>query len=232
MNLKPVLIITVLSMLIACKEQSRKLYVVNIPSTYDSISTDLKAEIPDYDSFRLSVAGERKKVKKESIVSIRKFLYTLIRKDIFNYWKGTKWDYNGTTREPGIGNIACGYFVTNTLTDLGFKLNRIKLAQSVSSKMIKALCVNIKYFTNLSDLHNYLASEPDNSVYIIGLDFHTGYILKDSSGAYFLHSNYINRTGVVMEKVSTSANLRNNKNFMIGSLTQNKQLLHEWAGYR
>lgn len=232
MHLKPALFITILSLLISCKESSQKLNAVHIPSTNDSIPRHLKINIPDYNSFKISVAMERKRLKKESIISIQNCLYKMISKDIFSYWKGTKWDYNGTTREPGVGDIACGYFVTNTLTDLGFKLNRIKLAQSVSSKMIKALCVNIKYFSSLADLDNYLKSEPNNSVYIIGLDFHTGYILKDSIGTYFLHSNYINRVGVVKENVNTSANLRNNKNFMIGSLTKNRNLLMDWVGYR
>jgi hypothetical protein len=139
------------------------------------------------------------------------------------------WNFNGDTQKPGEGRIACGYFVANTLADLGFKIQRTKLAQAVSSEMINTLCTDIHRFAAFEKLQKYLSVQPCQSVYIIGLDFHIGYILKDSSGLYFLHSIYIYNEGVLKEKVEESLALKSNKTFMIGSLTGNVKLLRDWA---
>src|SRR5690606_26228730 len=129
----------------------------------------------------------------------KKFLFEIYNISIPKYWIGTKWDFNGTTRKPNEGTIACGYFVTNILADLGFKIERVKLAQAVSSKMINELCVNIKRFADFNKLKEYIKNQPNYSIFIIGLDYHTGYILKSENKIYFLHSNYIDKEGVVKE---------------------------------
>jgi hypothetical protein len=95
--------------------------------------------------------------------------------------------------------------------------------------MIKKLCVGIKSFNSISKLDSYLATQPVNSVFIIGLDFHTGYVIKNAAGCYFFHSFYLNKIGVVKEKVDVSQALSNNKFFMIGSLTANENLLRKWV---
>ncbi|WP_124635746.1 hypothetical protein [Taibaiella sp. KBW10] len=182
-----------------------------------------------YTTFKQAVQADKNKLKENTPDSISNYLYTRLNKDIYAYWKGTPWDFNGTSRQPGVGTIACGYFVTNTLSDLGFNIQRIKLAQVVSSEMIKTLCVGIRRFAQFDQLRTYLAQQPDNSVYIIGLDFHTGYILKDASGSYFMHANYIGRVGVVKERIEDAKALRDNKSFMIGSLTANTARLQQWV---
>lgn len=131
------------------------------------------------------------------------------------------------TRQPNEGKIACGYFVTHTLSDIGFRIERARLAQVASGEMIRELCTNIKTFNRFDQLEKYLQTQPDRSVFIIGLDFHTGYIVKDG-GSYFLHSNYIAKEGVVKEPIQTSRALVRNKFFMIGSLSQNKRFINGW----
>jgi hypothetical protein len=78
-------------------------------------------------------------------------------------------------------------------------------------------------------LNDYLAKQPVNSVFIVGLDFHTGYVIKTATGCYFFHSTYLKSAGVVKEKINESAALAYNKFFMIGSLTANDKLLREWV---
>jgi hypothetical protein len=160
---------------------------------------------------------------------IRSYLFKLIDEDIYNYWVGTPWDFYGTTQQPKTGSIACGYFVTNTLTDLGFKIDRVGLAEVRSGDMIKKLCVGIESFHSINKLNGYLAKQPINSIFIIGLDFHTGYIIKTATNCYFFHFNYIRKQGVVKEKIDESQALSANKFFMIGSLTANKDLLRKWV---
>lgn len=111
---------------------------------------------------------------------------------------------------------------------MGFKISRVKLAQAASSKIINELCKEVKNYAKFEDLEQYLKNQPDQSVFIVGLDFHTGYILKDKTGLYFLHSNYIDRKGVMKESIQTSYALKSSKTFMIGNLTKNEKLLNEW----
>ena len=147
-----------------------------------------------------------------------KYLFTYINYDIPKYWKDTPWSFSGTTRKPKSGSIACGYFVTNTLSDFGIKIDRVYLAQQPSSVMIKKLCTKIKYFTKREDLENYILNESKNTVYIVGLDFHTGFITRENKDTYFIHSNYIQSKGVVKENTENSQALNASKTYMIGTL--------------
>ncbi|HZY39680.1 MAG TPA: hypothetical protein VFE53_23655 [Mucilaginibacter sp.] len=183
----------------------------------------------DYNEFKESVNNNKSLLIDHPTKDIRIYLFKLIDEDIYNYWVGTPWDFYGTTRQPKTGSIACGYFVTNTLTDLGFKIDRVGLAEGVSGDMIKKLCVGIHSFYSLNKLNSYLAKQPVNSVFIIGLDFHTGYVVKTAAGCYFFHSSYIKKQGVIREKIDASQALSTNKFFMIGSLTANEGLLRKWV---
>ncbi|MFC7345751.1 hypothetical protein ACFQO9_03335 [Chryseobacterium zhengzhouense] len=171
--------------------------------------------------------SEAKKIPyKEFLTSINRksrdekknYLFKYINYDIPGYWTSTPWSFNGTSREPQKGTIACGYFVTNTLTDFGFDINRTYLAQQASSIMIKKLCKDIKYFSKRQDLDNYILSKDKNQVYLVGLDFHTGFITRENKDTYFIHSNYINNKGVVKELTKNSQALNASKTFMIGTL--------------
>ena len=45
--------------------------------------------------------------------------------DFFKAWYFTPWTFNGYSETPKEGSIACGYFVTTTLSDMRFKVPRI-----------------------------------------------------------------------------------------------------------
>jgi hypothetical protein len=183
----------------------------------------------DYTEFKKNVNGNKSLLINHPTKDIGNYLFKLVDDDIYNYWAGTPWEFHGVTQQPKTGSIACGYFVTNTLTDLGFKIDRVGLAECRSGDMIKKLCTGIKSFNSLSKLDSYLAKQPVNSVFIIGLDFHTGYVIKTASGCYFMHSYYYKNIGVVKEKIDESQALSTNKFFMIGSLTANEGLLRKWV---
>lgn len=183
----------------------------------------------DYNAFKNSVVKHRKELASRPYREKSDYFFRLINNDIFSYWEGTPWNFYGTTRIPKSGNIACGYFVTTTLEDIGLKIDRIKLAECRSGDMIKVLCTDIHTFKKTENLEAFLKSQPKNSVFIIGLDFHTGYIVKDSANSYFMHSYYANNKGVIKEKVEDSPMLHSSSIFMIGSLTSNKKLLEQWV---
>jgi hypothetical protein len=204
---------------------------VFVNGNYQNAQSAVNKEV-EYIQFKTAVNTNKNLLSKHPTKDISNYLFKLIDEDIYNYWIGTPWEFYGTTQRPKSGSIACGYFVTNTLTDLGFKINRVGLAEVRSGDMIKKLCVGIESFNSLNKLNGYLAKQPVNSIFIIGLDFHTGYIVKTATNCYFLHSSYIKKEGVVKEKINTSQVLSTNKFFMIGSLTANENLLRKWVTNR
>ena len=217
------LILLTIGFFISCKSEQEKVKSGEIPKEEEKIE-----QIP-YSEFKEKVQTKKLDLINHPQKDISDYFFSLINYEIYQYWDGTPWDFNGTSQIPKDGEIACGYFITNTLTDLGFKINRIKLAQEPSSKMINELCMDIKRFSKIEQLENYLDAQPDNSVFIFGLDFHTGYILKDSTNYYFLHSNYIKNQGVMKEKLKDSKALAASNSFMIGNLTSNEKLMTKWV---
>jgi hypothetical protein len=157
-----------------------------------------------------------------------RLMYTVINDEIPTYWMGTPWDFNGTSQEPGKGHIACGYFLTTVMKQTGYTIERIKMAQQASSVLIKKYCSDITYLNSLDALRKYLSEQPDSSTYIVGLDFHTGFITKNEKDFYFIHSNYRASRGVVKERITESDALRSNQFFMIGSLDRQEDRMGQW----
>jgi hypothetical protein len=159
------------------------------------------------------------------------FWVNTISNDLYRYWKNTPWDYNGNTTQPGKEAIACGYFVTTILRDMDLSINRIKLATCVSSQMMKSLTPGqrLKNLSYLSyDSFNDKLKQMGKGVYVIGLDFHTGFIVNDGRENWFIHSNYINRKGVTKEPVMASAALKASGTRWLISLTGDREFLQKW----
>lgn len=131
------------------------------------------------------------------------FLLQVITEDYFNQWYGTEWDFNGTTRTPRKGKIACGYFITTVLTDAGFKIPRIKWAQQASEYYISRMTTDIKRFSNQSvaTVKTYLLGRPDG-LYVAGLDNHVGFVYKSGEDIQFIHASYYDpKVGVQSEEL-------------------------------
>lgn len=183
-----------------------------------------------YEEFLKEVKTEREKLKDKPLANAKEYFFTLINEKVPAYWKGTPWDFNGTTRTPGTGKIACGYFITNTMVDFGFDIERIKLAQAASSVLIKATCTNVKNYADFQKLKDYLKAADEHSVFIVGLDFHTGYITKEKNDCYFIHSNYIGNKGPTKELIDESEALNASKTWMIGCISANEEFMKSWVG--
>jgi len=184
--------------------------------------------VQTYDAFLQSVKAKRRELSLRPLDRVHT-LYGWIQNDMVRHWDHTTWDFNGTSRVAGKGEIACGYFVTTLLQDLGFQIDRIRLAQEPSATMIKELTQQIKVQHTREDMVAYVKTQPTPSIYIVGLDFHTGFISNGEDGIYFIHSNYIGREGVVKELAASSLALSDSNYFMIGNLTANAELLEKWS---
>ncbi len=124
------------------------------------------------------------------LVAARAFLLTAIDAQ-FEAWKGTRWDFNGTTRTPRQGAIACGYFVTTVLQDAGFVLPRIRWAQLAAEPMIRKMAPASKGFRDrpVREVEHWLLGQGDG-LYAVGLDNHVGFVRVPDGEALFVHSSY------------------------------------------
>lgn len=131
----------------------------------------------------------------------RNYLLDVIGTDLFDRWYGTPWDFNGTTRVPGEGTIACGYFVTTILDDAGFALPRVKWAQLAAEPMILKMAPTAARFRDKSvtDVEAWLDTQGDG-LYAVGLDNHVGFILRTKGVARFVHSSFFGAGEGVMNE--------------------------------
>jgi hypothetical protein len=154
------------------------------------------------------------------IDSARTYLFDRITLDILPSWYGTPWDFNGTTRVPGKGTIACGYFVNTVLLDAGFRLPRIKWSQMAAEPITVKLSHNIKRFRDrpVGEVITYIRTQGDG-LYKVGLDTHVGFIVARNGVVRFVHSNYYQRDiGVMSEPLDGENPLAHSRYRIVGSL--------------
>ena len=180
----------------------------------------------------LSTAYADSKCDKDSVVRCaQRFLFKTMTADVFPAWYGTKWAYHGTTEEPRKGKIACGYFVTTTLRDLGFRVPRIRWAQLPSETMICEMTTRIhikRYrFADIGHIESEIKSWGDG-LYVVGMDSHTGFIVNENGKCRFVHSDYFNPLGgVVSEPLNSDNPLRASKYRVIGKVLTD-EMVRKW----
>jgi hypothetical protein len=194
-----------------------------------------------YASKLKSLANERQKLaeeyrkaagnKQEVLEKARRVFVSSIDQNIFPFWYGTDWDFNGVTETPREGKIACGYFVTTVLRDAGLRLSRVSLAQQASENIIKSLTTAsfIKRFHD-APIEKFVDDVKKSGVglYIVGLDIHVGFILNNGEGIYFIHSSYIEPSEVIREEAVKSPILCSSKYRVIGKISADDQLITKW----
>ena len=197
-----------------------------------TLSKPTVAEKISYDSTLKLVKQLKNNLTGNNLTETAEVFTNILNNYIVPPWIGTPWDFNGVTQAPGKGQIACGYFITTLLRDAGVLLNRVRLAQCASGKIIGTL-VQPAYHKNFSHLsfEEFIREikKKGKGVFIVGLDFHTGFLLNDGNELYFIHSNYIGREGVVKEMAAASAALRASKWRSTGWLTGDERFLHRWV---
>lgn len=150
---------------------------------------------------------------------------------IIPYWYGTAWDFNGITETPGKGKIACGYFITTTLRDMGYKINRYKVAQMASTGIIQSLIQkkNIQNYYN-SSFEEFIDKimRQGSGFYVVGLDNHVGYLYHDGNILYFIHSTFVGKSCVMKEVAKESAILAASAFRVTGKISDDEVFLERW----
>ena len=177
--------------------------------------------------FNSSSADQKGKILKDAAI-----LFTeVMTNEIFPPWYGTKWDFNGTTQVPGKGYIACGYFVTTTLRDAGLKIQRIKTAQQAAEVIVSVIASkeSTKRFSDSPiDAIKKSMKERGDGLYIVGLDYHVGFLQQIGDTTWFIHSNYLNRSGVMKESPWENSVFYHSRYKVIAKIDDDRKVLENW----
>lgn len=212
--LRTLLLILILP--IACNQDDKQKKVNPISVFFAESNKENKK---NYESTLLTA----KELKQQLIASdsFERLYSQFIVDSIIPYWYGTKWNFYGTTEVPKTGSIACGYFVTTVLRDAGLHINRIKLAQAASEEMMKTVCYrnSLRRFSNVR-MQDFIAGlhQLENGLYIVGLDFHTGFIYHENKKLLFIHASYQIPQIVIQQNVHESTILAASKYKVVGKV--------------
>jgi|GEM_PF-4911686 len=149
------------------------------------------------------------------------------------YWYGTRWSFEGHTEIPMVGEVACGYFVSTTLRDMGLKLNRYKLAQKSPIDEAKVISCGTDIFI-VEDIEPKKAiakidAATSEGIYFIGYDSgHVGYLMKKNGELFLIHSNYLSPYSVSMETLKDSKVFQSFTKFYLVDVTYNVTMMERW----
>ena len=211
---------------LAIKQEKKSLKEYGIQLKPDSTKT--------YAQVKLDLSQERQRLKSKDITqdSLAKIFTNHLVNKIIPYWYGTSWSFEGHTSKPGVGEIACGYFVSTTLRDLGLNINRYKLAQQAPINEARTLQLSDSLLVvkgRSDETIKTLQKQLKEGIYFIGFDQnHVGYILKRDEALFLMHSNYIASEGVLLERIETSEVFASYNRFYIAALSTNSALLKQW----
>lgn len=197
----------------------------NLPAYEDLLSSVEKERTVFEKEYKQADESERSKIEEKA----SSYLLEKITHDFFDQWQGTEWDFNGTTRTPRKGKIACGYFITTVLSDAGFKIPRVKWAQQASEYYITRMTSDVKRFSNQSPetMKSYFLKHPDG-LYVVGLDNHVGFVYKSGKEVTFTHASYYDpKIGVQTEELMGDNPFAKSVYRVVGRIL-NKEMIRKW----
>lgn len=240
--------IAIFFLFLACHEQAPAnsgpiLLTDTIPTPTISLEAELLSHgIQQFPDTSLSYTQMKQQVKqiREQLISAGPNISTdsvfteLLVNQIFPFWYGTPWSFEGHMAKPRAGEVACGYFVSTTLLHLGLNLNRYRLAQQLPIHEAKSLAIDTNMLLTLelentakhiADLH----SRTEEGIYFIGFDAsHVGFLLNRANKIYLIHSNYLDAKGVMIERIEESEVFAAYGRFYLVPLSKNPGLLKRW----
>ncbi|MFS4446485.1 hypothetical protein [Maribacter sp. 2307UL18-2] len=202
------------------------------PASTDSLS---------YGDTKLDIGKVRLNLKQHfdngsiTIDSVKTVFAEQLTDKLIPYWYGTPWSFEGHTAIPKKGRIACGYFISTTLRDMGLKLNRYKLAQKSPIDEAKVISCGapITSITQSDSKEAFLELNrlTTDGIYFIGFDkSHVGYLLKKRGKLFLVHSNYLSPTSVCIERLEDSRVFESFSTFHLVDISNNELLLANWLG--
>ena len=198
----------------------------------DSIAVSYASTKVDTGQLRLRLK-ERLRLGTISFENIKTAFTNQLVDKIIPYWYGTPWSFGGHTAIPNQGKIACGYFISTTLRDMGINLNRYTLAQKSPIDEAKMISCGSVINKVVQDTPEKAFKEIDHlteeGLYFIGFDEgHVGYLLKREGELFLIHSNYLSPVSVCMETLKESQVFKRFTKFHLVAISHNETLLQHW----
>lgn len=202
---------------------------------YDIVLTD---SAQSYQYRKNEVSEKREQLLKEfnsgdiSLDSVGQVFNEILLNNIIPHWYGTDWDFNGHTNTPNKGYIACGYFVSTTLKHMGININRYRLAQQSGANEAKSISINDTiykfYKSNAKEIVQFTKNNLEEGIYFVGLNNHVGFILHKKGEVFFIHSSFMGKVKVDIEKAVESEPFTMSTVFHITSVSTNTGLMKKW----
>lgn len=152
--------------------------------------------------------------------------------ELSGYWLGTRWALGAPqTTQPQIGKVNCGTFVGRILNDAGFRVHVKKLQRQPSQLIIKSFVggKRVRKFSRAS-MKKFLAAvrEMGPGLYIIGLDFHVGFLLQTEDDLRFIHASFETET-VVNESAAEANPIKSSQYRVVGKILSTGNI-RSWLG--
>ncbi len=177
---------------------------------------------------------------------VEQYWMEVLEDDLFPAWYGTPWSFSGVAERPSPAflltpsplrepqrSIACGHFVGVVLRDLGFDLDRFAVGRLASRRIIETLVSDRRlirrFYEEPIDELTAQIRELGHGVYVVGLDFHTGFLLANERGVFFIHSTAFPPFCVVKEPLWRSLGIRTSKVVWVARISGDKSLVSRWA---
>lgn len=200
-----------------------------------TVAQDYQSLLTKVERTRIQLAKDYQQAdleEKEKIIErSRNYVFNVLIQELFPAWYGTPWDFNGFTDTPNESSIACGFFVTTTLRDVGFNLNRRKHGVEPSEKIIQNLTDedNMRRYSNKGVEHIIEEiKDMGHGLYIVGLDSHVGFIANDADKLRFIHSSYYDPPfAVVSEELDSFNPLKHSRYRVIGKILTG-EMMEKW----
>ena len=168
--------------------------------------------------------------------AVRQLEATLLaRIDLLHHmWLGTRWGLGmPQTRVPHEGKVNCGMFVARVLRDAGFRLNVWKFNRQTAADAIRSVAPKrVRRYFHDAPMDKFLArvKKMGPGLFIIGLDFHIGFLRQTEDDLRFVHASYIDKK-VVDEPASTAVPIVTSRYRVVGKILQ-PDMLAAWLARR
>ncbi len=172
--------------------------------------------------------------RREILGQARAALLGALDEGLLPAWYGTRWAFYGTSETPGQGTIACGYFVSTVLRDAGLRVERVRLAQQASERIVTTLAPpdRIARFRGQTPAQVVARTRErfGDGLYVVGLDYHVALLRLDGERARLCHSAVFEPAAVVCEPAEQAQGMVSGYH-VLGQLFTGPQLV-DWLRQR
>ena len=184
-------------------------------------------------ALRVAIHGSRGARRRASMGKLEAALLARVDR-LHQHWLGTRWGLGmPQTRVPHTGKINCGMFVARVLRDAGFRLNVWKFNRQTAADAIRSVASKRarRYFHD-APMDKFLAriKKMGPGLFIIGLDFHIGFLRQTEDDLRFVHASYIDKK-VVDEPAASAIPIVTSRYRVVGKILQ-ADMLSAWLARR